>query len=239
MFEPTPTLPEFTFGQPVKWIGANNGQIWLARGLESDFEKCSNRLQLDLSSRLVNLLNELGANNGQIWLSRGYKSDFSNVWTDSNLAKIYFGQLFIWIEANNDQIWLPRGEMSDFEQCSNRLQLDLILLVNFWYELGKIMTRYVVLDARFVIWLAIDLLLLLVNVWFLANNDKIWLLEARWMIFSNIRTDLNFIFGQFSVVRKLILNGGAIWPRALLLLIAITWHPIITKHIGPLWWHRL
>ena len=153
----------------------------------------------------------------------------------------YFGQLFMWIEANNDQMCLPRGEMSDFEQWSNRLQLDLILLlVNFWYEFGKIMTRYVFLDARFVIWLAIDLLLLLVNVWFSANNDQIWLLEARWMIFfRNIRTDLNFIFCQFSVIRKLILNGGAIWPRALLLLIAITWHPIITKHIGPLWWHRL
>ena len=29
------------------------------------------------------------------------------------------------------------------------------------------------------------------------------------MIFSNIRTDFNFIFGQFSVARKLISNGGA------------------------------
>ena len=32
------------------------------------------------------------------------------------------------------------------------------------------------------------------------------------MIFSNIRADFNFIFGQFSVARKLILNGGAIRP---------------------------
>ena len=33
--------------------------------------------------------------------------------------------------------------MSDLEQCWNRLQLDLILLlVNFSYELGQIMTRY-------------------------------------------------------------------------------------------------
>ena len=33
--------------------------------------------------------------------------------------------------------------MSDSEQCSNRLELDLIsLLVNFSCELGKIMTRY-------------------------------------------------------------------------------------------------
>ena len=130
--------------------------------------------------------------------------------------------------------------MSDFDQCSNWFPLDLILLlVNFWYELGKLITRYVFLDARFVIWHAIDLLLLLVSVWFSANNYQIWLPEARWMIFSNIRADLNIIFGQFSVVRKLILNGGAIWPRALLLPIAITWHSIITKHVGPLWWHRL
>ena len=39
--------------------------------------------------------------------------------------------------------------MSDSEQCSNRLQLDLIkLLVNFSCELGQIMTRYDFLWAR-------------------------------------------------------------------------------------------
>ena len=86
----------------------------------------------------------------------------------------------------------------------------------FWYELGKIMTRYDFLDARFVIWLAIDLLLLLVNIWFWAKNDQIWQPEPRWMIFCNIRTDFNFIFGQVSVARKLILNGGAIRPIGLL-----------------------
>ena len=37
------------------------------------------------------------------------------------------------------------------------------------------------------------------------------------MIFCHIRTDFNFIFGQFSVARKLILNGGAIRPIGLLL----------------------
>ena len=36
------------------------------------------------------------------------------------------------------------------------------------------------------------------------------------MIFSNIRTDFNLIFGLFSVARKLILNGGAIRPIDLL-----------------------
>ena len=36
------------------------------------------------------------------------------------------------------------------------------------------------------------------------------------MIFCNIRTDFNLIFGKFSVARKLILNGGAIRPIGLL-----------------------
>ena len=93
------------------------------------------------------------------------------------------------------------------------------------------MTRYDFLDARFVIWLAIDLLLLLVNIWVWAKNDQIWQPEARWMIFCNIRTDFTFIFGQFSVARKLILNGGAIRPIGLLFInirktiqhIPITW----------------
>ena len=39
------------------------------------------------------------------------------------------------------------------------------------------------------------------------------------MIFCNIRTDFNFIFGQFSVARELILNGGAIRPIGLLSLL--------------------
>ena len=53
--------------------------------------------------------------------------------------------------------------MSDSEQCSNRLELDLIsLLVNFSCELGQIITRY----------------------------DFLW---VRWVILSNVRTYLNLI----------------------------------------------
>ena len=78
------------------------------------------------------------------------------------------------------------------------------------------MTRYDFLDARLVIWLAIDLLLLFVNIEFWANNDQIWLPESRWMIFSNIWTNFNLIFGQFYVARKFIVNGGAIRPTYLL-----------------------
>ena len=60
-----------------------------------------------------------------------------------------FGQLFMWIGVSNDQIWLTLGYMSDSEQCSNRLQLDIIsLLVNFVHELGYIMTRYDFLWGR-------------------------------------------------------------------------------------------
>ena len=55
--------------------------------------------------------------------------------------------------ANNDQIRLPIGQMSDSEQCSNRLQLDLILiLVNFSYELWQVITYFHLYDH---IWLPI------------------------------------------------------------------------------------
>ena len=57
----------------------------------------------------------------------------------------------MWIGPNNDQIWLPMDQTSDSEQCSNQLQLDLILLVKFACELGQIMTRYDLLGARRVI----------------------------------------------------------------------------------------
>ena len=40
--------------------------------------------------------------------------------------------------------------------------------------------------------------------------------------FSNIRTDFNLIFGQFSMARKLILNGGAIRPTGLLLMYLVS-----------------
>ena len=46
------------------------------------------------------------------------------------------------------------------------------------------------------------------------------------MIFCNIRTDFNFIFGKFSVARKLILNGGAIRPIGLLFGIRLLWDDI-------------
>ena len=46
------------------------------------------------------------------------------------------------ILGSNKGRYGPMCYMSDSEQCSNRLELDLIsLLVNFSWELGHIMTR--------------------------------------------------------------------------------------------------
>ena len=74
---------------------------------------------------------------------------FEPTWIWPNFT---FGQLFMWIGANNDQIWLPMGKMNNSEQCSNRLELDLIsLLVNYSYELGQIMARFDFLWPRWVI----------------------------------------------------------------------------------------
>ena len=93
------------------------------------------------------------ADNGQpdmtcYGLDEWFWAMFEPTWTLPNFT---FGQLFMWIGANNDQIWLPMGKMSDSEQCSNRLELDLIsLLVNFSYELGQIMARFDFLWPRWV-----------------------------------------------------------------------------------------
>ena len=118
----------------------------------SDSEQCSNRLELDLISLLINFSCEVGQIMTRYDFLWARWVILSNVQTNLNL----------WIGANNDQIWLPMGKMSDSEQCSNRLELDLIsILVNFSCELGPIITRY----------------------------DILW---ARWVILSNVRTDLNF-----------------------------------------------
>ena len=74
----------------------------------------------------------------------------SNVQTDSN----YLISILVNLSY---ELGLPRGEMSDFEQCSNRLQLDLIShLVNFSYELNNIVNIYVFLVVRFVITPAVN-----------------------------------------------------------------------------------
>ena len=88
--------------------------------------------------------------------------------------------------------------MSDSEQCSNRLELDLIsLLVNFSCELGQIMTRYDFLLARRVILSNVrtdsNLTYLLIN--FSCELGQIMtrydLLGARRVILSNVQTDSN------------------------------------------------
>ena len=85
------------------------------------------------------------------------------------------------------------GYMSDSEQCSNRLELDLIsLFVNFSCELGQIMTRYDFLWAIRVI-LELYLISLLVNFacelgQIMTRYDFLW---ARGVILTNVQTDLN------------------------------------------------
>ena len=125
---------------------------------------------------------------------------------------LHFLKIFMLIGgANYDQIWLPRGLKSDFEQCLNRLQLHLIsILVNFSCKLGQIMTRYDFQEADFnfgqlVWWIGASIM---------GRYDFI---EATRVSFSNIRSNFNFIFGQFSIARKLILNSRAIRPTDLLL----------------------
>ena len=88
MFEPTWTLPNFTFGQLFMWIGDNNDQIWLPMGYMSDSEPCSNRLELDLISLLVNFSYELGQIMARFdFLWPGWVN-LNNVQTDSQLDLI-------------------------------------------------------------------------------------------------------------------------------------------------------
>ena len=123
--------------------------------------------------------------------------------------------------------------MSDFEQCLNQLQLDLIsLLVNFSCELGSIITRYDFLEDRRMILSNIELernlMLLVIQIWY--NNDQIWLPRGLRSDFSALfkqnPTWPNYSFGQFSVARKLIINGGAIRLRGLLFTSWCTFHTL-------------
>ena len=160
-----------------------------------------------LISILVNLLDELEQLMGRYDFPEA--TILSDFWQCSNRLQLYLIFILVNFSYELRQIITTYDFLElrwvILSYVRNDSQLDLILLlVNFWYELGKIMTRYVFLDARFVIWLASDLLLLLVNIWFWANNNRIYLLEVR-NDFSNIQSNFNFIFGQFSVARKLIL----------------------------------
>ena len=138
MFDPTPTWPNFEFGQLLMRSGAKNDKIWFPRDQKSDFEKCSNWLKLDLFGQLCMWI---GENNNHIWLPRGFEEWFSEMfestqtWPDFTFAqlvrKIGSNNSQIWLSMgyilpNNGQILLPRGEMSDFVQCLNWFQFDLI-----------------------------------------------------------------------------------------------------------------
>ena len=75
MFEPTWTLPNFTFGRLFMWIRANNDQVWLPMSWMSDSEQCSNRLGTWLNFTFGQLFMWIMANNDQMGLSMGLMSD--------------------------------------------------------------------------------------------------------------------------------------------------------------------
>ena len=149
----------------------------------SDSEPCSNRLELDLISLLVNFSYELG----QIM------ARFDFLWPR-------------WVNLNNVQ---------------TDSQLDLIsILVNFSCELGQISGSFQKKIQsgpknliRFYIALNLE-----DNFFFAIQNlVDIQSSRFRWYSFVFERTQSSsFIFGQFPVARKLIINGGAIRPTGLL-----------------------
>ena len=101
--------------------------------------------------------------------------------------------------------------MSNSEQCSNRLQLDQILiLVNLSCELGQIMTIYDVIDARCMIlsnvWINSNLTWFTFGklfIWIWANNDQLWLPRGQ---MNDLEQCLNWLLVTFFVARKSILN---------------------------------
>ena len=140
MFKPTSTCPNImsllvNFSCELEKIMSIYDFIWPRWFILSNVR---------IDSNLVNFSCELGSIMTRydfIWVNKWFWTMFqpTPTWPNSD-----FGKLYMWIGSNNVQIWLPRGYMSDFVQCSNWLQLYLILLlVNFSYELWQIMTRYV------------------------------------------------------------------------------------------------
>ena len=67
-----------------------------------------------------------------------------NVRTDFNLTQLSFGQLLTELThiMTTYDLLLAIGYTSDSEQCSNRVQLDLICIFFNLFIGGQIMTRY-------------------------------------------------------------------------------------------------
>ena len=171
------------------WIGAINDQIWLPMGQMSDCEQCSNRLELDLISLLVNFSCKLGQIMARydFLLARISDSEQCSNRLELDLISLFVNfscelgqimtrydllwpdewfwlnqlQLFMWNETNNDQIYMTSYYLDKWFWAMFNSQLNLILLVNFSCELGKIITIY-------------DLL------------------GTKWVILSNVQTDSNF-----------------------------------------------
>ena len=93
------------------WIGANNDQIRLPRGLNEWFWAMFEPTPIWPDFTFGQLCIWVWANNYPIWLLGGQMSDFEQCLNPLQLyiTNLDFGQLFMWIGANNDQIRLPRG----------------------------------------------------------------------------------------------------------------------------------
>ena len=160
----------------------------------SDYDQCLNGPQLDLILILVNFTFEVGQIMTRYHFQEAKWVILSNFRTDSQLYLISLmvnlshesGQIMtrydfleakwvtltnvrtdVWIGANNAHIWLPMGWTSDLEQCSKRLQLDM----------NKLLVNFAHGLGQVI-----------------ARYD---LLEARWLILSNVRTDFNLTWFHF------------------------------------------
>ena len=91
MFEPTPTWPNVTISQLFMWIGYNNDQIWLSRGLMNDFEQCSKKAQTWYNFTL-----------GQrfIWIGTNIKHTYHNFLTSWHTFHTFDVISYVWCHGD-------------------------------------------------------------------------------------------------------------------------------------------
>ena len=101
MFEPTPTWPNFTFGEHLIWIGANNGQIWPPR--DEWFGAIFEPTPTWPNFAFGQLFMWIGANNGQIWLPMDQANDSEQC---SNQLQLYLISLLVNFSCELGQIMI-------------------------------------------------------------------------------------------------------------------------------------
>ena len=101
-----PTWPAFSFGQHVRWIGANYGQIWLSRDYKSDFEQCLNRLPTWHNFDFGQLFMWIGSNNDQIRLAGWTEGTEVEFMIDTGCqVTILATSVFEWMCASDSRVW--------------------------------------------------------------------------------------------------------------------------------------